>query len=79
MKIQKTLKFRRYGETWIRHRVVVGKYKREILKYLCNLEEYEGQEASKQKKIFMTNILKINAENIQKFETNMQNITEVVE
>lgn len=71
---QNELRFRRYGETWIRHTIALSDYNEEIMKYIYSLEYYKGKSNREQRELFMEKILEVESKNMDKFEKNMNEI-----
>lgn len=73
-KKRRELELRKYGETWVRHRMAISAYDAEILKYTYNLEHYKGKKDREQRELFMEKILGIESQDMDKFEKNMSRI-----
>lgn len=78
-KLKKELKLKKYGETWVRHRVTFESLNREIISYVYDLGEYgKLLEEETKRCYFQQRFLEISKENMDKFESNMKNLEEFV-
>lgn len=76
----KKLKLRRYGQTWVRHRVTAEKYRQEIIFFLHDLDCYGQAVSSREKeRLFMERIMSVYADNINRFADNMKSLEEYIE
>ena len=76
---RRTLLLRRYGETWVRHTCMLTKYNDEILRYLSASPPYSTLTPEEQKQLFQERIFELSGENLNRFSTNMQKISEYIE
>ncbi|MDO4328521.1 MAG: hypothetical protein Q4C66_04195 [Lachnospiraceae bacterium] len=76
----KRLKLRRYGQTWVRHRITAEKYRQEIILFLYDVAVYRQAATSQEKeKLFMERILSIYEDNMNRFADNMKTLDEYID